>query len=65
MLSNYACMHSCDGCVQDIPVVVVFKAMGMESDQEIVQWVGKSSVYPTGFLLGSFFRIRLKDGAHL
>ena len=29
-------------CVQDVPVVVVFKAMGMESDQEIVQMIGES-----------------------
>ena len=26
--------------LQDIPIVVVFKALGMESDQEIVQTIG-------------------------
>ena len=26
--------------LQDIPIVAVFKAMGMESDQEIVQVIG-------------------------
>ena len=26
--------------LQDLPVVVIFKAMGMESEQEIVQLVG-------------------------
>lgn len=30
---------------EDIPIVVVFKAMGMEADQEIAQMVGTDSKY--------------------
>ena len=33
------CMYVCV-CPQDIPITIVFKAMGVESDQEVVQLVG-------------------------
>lgn len=33
-----------DGLVQ-VPIVVVLKAMGMESDQEIVQMVGRDPIF--------------------
>mmetsp|Transcript_14568 Transcript_14568/g.59113 ORF Transcript_14568/g.59113 Transcript_14568/m.59113 type:complete len:293 (+) Transcript_14568:444-1322(+) len=35
--------------VEDIPVVIVFKAMGMESDQEIMQLVGSESEFVEAF----------------
>jgi DNA-directed RNA polymerase beta subunit len=35
---------SLDGLVQ-VPIVVVLKAMGMESDQEIVQMVGRDPIF--------------------
>ena len=34
------CTYRCRCSVQDLPVIVVFKAMGIESDQEAVQMIG-------------------------
>lgn len=34
--------------VDDVPIVVVLKAMGMETDQEIIQLVGSEGIYADG-----------------
>lgn len=36
-------MH--DGCRDVVPVVVVMKAMGIESDQEVTQLIGSEGTY--------------------
>ncbi len=46
--------------VEDIPVVVVLKAMGMTSDQEILQMVGSEGIYVERFAL-SIYECSLVD----
>jgi DNA-directed RNA polymerase III subunit RPC2 len=33
---------------EDIPIIIVIKAMGVETDQEIVQLVGSEAMYANG-----------------
>ena len=35
---------------QDAPVVVIFKAMGIESDQEIIQMIGSEDEVTSAFI---------------
>ena len=41
--------HSVYWCRDDVPVVVVMKAMGVESDQEVTQLVGSEGAYTALF----------------
>ena len=43
------CLEGQRACREDVPIVIVMKAMGIESDQEVTQLIGSEGAYTIRF----------------